>query len=352
MAFLKALAIGAAGGALCTWLGTPLPWLLGALFACAGANLAGAGLWAPVAARWAGQWVIGMALGLYFTQAVLGRLLALWPFLLAGTIYALLLGMGFAWALSRFGGADAPTAFFGGAVGGASEMASQGERFGGSVPLIAAGHSLRVLLVVTILPFAYQWLQVHGSDAWVPVASVVDYRGLVALLVLSWVGGMVALRVGSPNAWVLGPLFVTAALGIAGLSWTALPRWLIDVGQVLIGISLGTRFAPGFFARGPRFLAAMAVASLAGIAASALFGWALALGAGIAPATMILATSPGGIAEMSLTAKLLQLGVPVVAIMHVVRYIGMVLSIGALYRLLARRFGWQAGDGRGQGEPG
>ena len=47
----------------------------------------------------------------------------------------------------------------------------------------------------------------------------------------------------------------------------------------------------------------------------------------------ILATAPGGIAEMSLTAKNLQLGVPIVTAFHVARVVVLVLSIGPLFRL-------------------
>jgi uncharacterized membrane protein AbrB (regulator of aidB expression) len=46
--------------------------------------------------------------------------------------------------------------------------------------------------------------------------------------------------------------------------------------------------------------------------------------------------SPGGIAEMSLTAKTLQLGVPIVTAFHVMRLSALVLTIGPLYRLVQR----------------
>lgn len=54
------------------------------------------------------------------------------------------------------------------------------------------------------------------------------------------------------------------------------------------------------------------------------------------PGTAILATSPGGIAEMSLTARNLHLGVPIVTAFHVSRMVAVVLLIGPLYRLSMR----------------
>jgi uncharacterized membrane protein AbrB (regulator of aidB expression) len=54
-------------------------------------------------------------------------------------------------------------------------------------------------------------------------------------------------------------------------------------------------------------------------------------------ATAVLATSPGGIAEMALTARVLNLGVPVVTAFHVTRLVVVVLTIGPAYRLLMRK---------------
>ena len=39
--------------------------------------------------------------------------------------------------------------------------------------IFAAAHSLRILLVVSIMPFAFQWLDVHGSDPSERVVQVV-----------------------------------------------------------------------------------------------------------------------------------------------------------------------------------
>ncbi|MEQ1660720.1 MAG: AbrB family transcriptional regulator, partial [Hylemonella sp.] len=58
---------------------------------------------------------------------------------------------------------------------------------------------------------------------------------------------------------------------------------------------------------------------------------------GLHPATLVLATAPGGIAEMSITAKVLQLGAPVVTAFQVCRLIAVLLLIEQLYRWSLRR---------------
>lgn len=336
-AFARALAVGGIGGWLASIAHLPLPWLLGSLLPCAFLRLRGVVLGAPPSARAVGQWVIGTALGLYFTPAVVARLAEWAPWIALAVAWSFALGTAFAWALARWGGADGATAFWSGAIGAASEMVIQGERAGARVDLVAAAHSLRVMLVVVTIPLLYDRLGLHGADAYVAGATVVDPVGL-AKLVAATVAGAFALRaLRGPNPWALGPLAVALALTANGIAWSALPRWVIDGGQLLIGISLGTRFAPGFFARAPRFLAVVAVSTIAGMAASAGFGALVGLGAGIPLATMVLATSPGGIAEMSLTAKVLQLGVPVVTAFHATRLVALLLAVNGLWRLAGGR---------------
>jgi uncharacterized membrane protein AbrB (regulator of aidB expression) len=56
----------------------------------------------------------------------------------------------------------------------------------------------------------------------------------------------------------------------------------------------------------------------------------------------VLATAPGGIAEMCITAKVLQLGVPLVTAAHVTRVIVLVTGTGVFFRgmrAIALRFG-------------
>jgi uncharacterized membrane protein AbrB (regulator of aidB expression) len=73
------------------------------------------------------------------------------------------------------------------------------------------------------------------------------------------------------------------------------------------------------------------------IAASAGFAWALAAASGVPAATLILGTCPGGMTEMSLTAKVLQLGVPVVTALQLLRYVAVLLLTRPLWSWESRR---------------
>jgi membrane AbrB-like protein len=345
-ALTLALALGAA--VLCEFLRTPLPWLIGPLLVTAVGNMAGAPLVAPRWMRNAGQWAIGCALGLYFTPEVVQLVLTLAPALVAGIVWALLIGYGFylfLWRSIRHDpGADRATAYFAAAIGGASEMAVQGEKHGARVDQVAAAHSLRVLMVVMIIPFGFQAAGLRGLDAVAPALHAVHLPGLALLLALTLAGAFVIHRIGLPNPWVLGALAVAMLLTANGIVLSALPTWLTNGGQLFIGVALGSRFTPDFLHSAPRWLAAVAIGTLVMIVISAGFAWVMAQFTHLHPATLLLATSPGGIAEMCITAKVLQLGAPVVTAFHVVRYLAVLLLTAPLFRWRERIRLQQGGD--------
>lgn len=342
------LAAAAAGGLACSALGTPLPWMLGPLFVTAALGVAGVPLAASTRLRNAGQWTIGVALGLYFTPDVVALIALLSPALVAGAGWALLTGYAFyrwlLWASPEMRG-DRAGVFFAAAIGGASEMAVLAERHGGAVERVAAAHSLRVLLVVALIPFGLQFAGVTGADPAQPAGLAPNAPGLALLVAAAsagvWVLGL--LRV--PNPWVLGALAATAALTALGVPLSALPAWASPAAQVFLGVALGSRFTRRFARAAPRWLGAVALGTLAMIAASAAFAWALASLAGLHPATVMLGTSPGGIAEMCITAKVLQLGVPVVTAFHVTRYVAVSVLTGPAYRLELRRLAERGREG-------
>ena len=51
----------------------------------------------------------------------------------------------------------------------------------------------------------------------------------------------------------------------------------------------------------------------------------------------MLGTAPGGLAEMCITAKVMQFGVPLVTALHVTRLVVLLLATAPLYRWLRER---------------
>jgi membrane AbrB-like protein len=333
-----ALVVSAAGALLCVWLGTVLPWMIGPMVAMALATMFGLPVVRPAMALTVGQVVIGTALGLFFTQAVLAQIGGIVVYLVAAAFFAFVLGVVCAVVLKRLSGCDIRTAFFASLPGGAAEMSILAARLGGRADWVAAAHALRIVLVVLTVPPLLTHSGVHGHELWAASMAEVRYTGLFAMLLLAACAGTLLYWLKVPNCWVIGPLLATAVLTSFGLDSSAMPRWASNAAQLLIGCALGSRFDAAFLRAGPRFMLSVASTVFLGIALAAAFGYALAQVSGINVPTAILATAPGGVTEMSVTAKALQFGVPVVTAFHVTRMAFLVLAAGPLFALHARFF--------------
>ena len=338
---LASVAVGIAGALICAYLKTPLPWLIGPLVAVAAVSMARGRIAAPPLALEAGQWAIGVALGLYFSPDVMREIVRLSPWIALAVIFSVVLGWVGGWMLAKTVRTDAPTSFFAMAIGGASEMAAQARRNGGQVDKVAASHALRVMLVVLVVPFAFNAMNVHGLDPYTPLAKTFSWTGLVVLAAITAAAAAVMERLRSPNSWMIGPLLAAALITATGHSFSSFPAVIVNAGQLLIGISLGSHFTPEFFRAAPRFLSAVAAISLLYMLLAAAFAAFLARGSGLPWPTATLATTPGGIGEMALTAQALQLGVPIVTAFHTIRLLALLLTVGAMYRVwqkwMARR---------------
>ena len=333
------LAWGAAS--LCVLWRTPLPWMIGPLMATAVVSMLGAPTlsWTPL--RNAGQWTIGCALGLYFTPQVVALVAGLWWAIALNIAWALALGLGFgAWlhrvhhgpGIFHVAGLSRITTYFAAPIGAASEMTLMAERYGAQTELVASAHSLRVLLVTLIIPFGFQWAGLHGLDATVPGARVVDLPGLALLAVLTGTGCWIMLVLKRTNPWFIGALAAALLLTAFGFTLSAVPQILTNAAQLVIGISLGVRFTRSFVHLAPRWLGSVALATVVMVLLCAGFAWGLAHFTRIHWATLLLGTSPGGIAEMAITAKVLQLGVPVVTAFHVTRLAAVLVLVEPMYR--------------------
>lgn len=338
------LVLALAAAALCLWLRTPLPWMIGPLLATSLASILGAPTRSWVPLRNAAQWVIGTALGLYFTPQVVGLVASLWWAIVLGIVWALGLGWLFGVWLHR-GHAQhmgvppreqRATSYFAGAIGGASEMTLLAEREGARTDLVAAAHSLRLVIVTVTIPFAFSLLDLHGTDPTLPGPRVVEPVGLALLAACTGVGAWVMARTGRANPWFMGALLAAMALTMAGVELSALPAWTTNAAQLLIGVSLGVRFQSGFLRTAPRWLGAVALGTVVMIVLCGAFAAGLAWATRLPAATLVLGTSPGGIAEMAITAKVLHLGVPVVTAFQVCRLVAVLMLVGPIYRFRAR----------------
>ncbi len=324
--------IGLAGGTLASLIGWPLPWIIGSLLAVIVARCSGWLVSEVPGGRKTGQWLVASAIGLHFTQEVFTELLSHFTIILLGALITLLLSL-IGITLLRRAGLDRATAFFASMPGGASEMVNLAQRHNAETAKVAAAHSLRLLLVVLLIPAIFTWSMPPIAP---PLPAPVSWPWLAVLLpagaLLAWLWG----RLGQPNPWMLGPLTVCAVASVSFDLHLGLPNGLGQIGQWLIGCALGCHFDRTFFRSAPGFLARILLFCLLAMLAAAGLGQGLGWLAGENQRSLMLGMMPGGITELCLTAEALQLSVAVVTALQVLRLFLVMFLAEPLFRLWQR----------------
>jgi len=328
-AILKALAVGIPAGYLFHRLRTPIPWMIGPMIAVATLNLMGVRLYSPPYARHMGQVVLGSAVSLYFTPPVVTALAANLPAIIAATLSAFLVGGLGALTLSRASGVEGKSTFFASIPGGAMAMAVLAERYGAQIAPVAIAHSLRVSIIVIVIPFALTYggipLVAAAYRPNVPLDPIV----LAAWLPFGLILGLVSERLRLHNGCLLAPIFFGAALTVSGVQLSAVPRWMTGFAQLMFGLVLGARYERAFFMRYKLFVPFALLNSFFILIASLVVAAALAWYFSLPIATMVIATAPGGLAEMTITAQALQISVPLVVAFHIFRVV--MVNMGTQY---------------------
>ncbi len=328
------LSIGLAGGGLAYWCQVPLPWTLGALLFAVLANLFAVPHEEIPKGRAVGQFIIGISLGLYFTPMMVHLIIERWLLLLVGTVLCILSSF-IAVYINRSPQLSFATTFFASMPGGASEMVNIGQQFKADPAYVASAHSLRIILLVFMIPAAVtfwvdQQVVVTASN------SVTNYWALLCLLPPAYMMSHVWKRFQQPNPWLLGSLVSTGILTYVFAIDSKMLASLLALAQILLSLALARPIHRHFFKRAPQFLLKVCLSTLLIFLVGIVISIVLAYCFEESPFAIYLGIMPGGISELSLTAKTLELNVAVVAAMQVMRLFFIMMMARILYRLMQR----------------
>jgi membrane AbrB-like protein len=333
-AVLVTILASTAGGGLFWVLGIPLPWMLGAMAAT------GALAWNERAhvlkpTRPTALILLGLGLGQTFTAPVIAAVVLALPWLILAAALSILVGVLVARLFARWAGTDAETGYYASVPGGVVVMAVLAQRAGVPVPTVTLAQTIRVMIVVAIVPPLVTWLAPRGgAGIFLAERPEVHLSGLVLLLALGVAVALAVARLGMANPWMLGPCGLVIALSAAGLLPSGVPGWMVDAAQLGMGMALGQRMTRKFLLSSRRLAIASVAMTAVLVAAMAALAAGLTLVSGLPLAEVALGMSPGGMPEMTVTAKALELGVPLVLGFHIVRTLLCNFAVAPIWRAM------------------
>ena len=255
----------------------------------------------------AAQGVLGVYIGTMVPPGSLGALGSHWPVVLAvvlATLVISILGgslMGLRRDVTPLTGALALIA------GGASGMLAIARELGGDERVVAVVQYLRVGIVTASMPLVVTLIfrpdRSHPTEMLAGNDSAPWYLSVLAVAAIALVGTVLARLARVPGAGVLGPMAITIALELTGMSFgLAVPMVLVQVAYALIGWQAGLAFTRESLRSIGRALPLALGLIVALSVATAGLGLVLSHVTGVTPLEGYLATSPGGVYAVLATA--------------------------------------------------
>lgn len=334
----RTVVIACLGGAVFNALNLPLPWMLGAMAATGSVTLMRVETNMDVRLRTVMIIVLGVLLGSAFSPEILERA-ALWPITLVSLAGYVLLSTVAGYLYFRLAGFEPKTAFFSGVPGGLNEMVTLTGAMGGDERQVSVAHTTRIFLVVMILPFLFRLIEDFDPGLRTFSADGAPLTAAdIGLLTGSAVAGLYIARfLRLPAPHLAGPMVASAAVHLLGLTHAAPPVILVAAAQVLLGASVGARFAGLTYRDLGRILRLGGLATLILLTITGVFAVGLNALTGIPFESIVLAFSPGGLTEMSLVALALNVDTAFVATHHIVRITVVVMLVPLLFRIMRKR---------------
>ncbi|HSI41714.1 MAG TPA: AbrB family transcriptional regulator [Xanthobacteraceae bacterium] len=331
--YLSTLAVAAVGGAAFAYAGMPAGWLSGALVATAVLALAGlpVGVWDPV--RQVTYVVLGTSMGSAVSPETLGGMTN-WPISLLILVLSVPVMMVAVMAyLERVAGWDRRSAFFAAAPGALSAVLAMAESSGADTRRVVFGQSIRLFVLVALLPAALGGLGHQPSGA-LPVNPVVpDLASFIASLAVGIFGALAAERFRMPGGAMVGAMLASGVVHGAGLIEGRLPDILLIIGFVILGANIGSRFAGTGMDTLRRFAVDGLVALVIATAVSIAFAVLGAFVSGEPLTKVLIAYMPGALEAMTIMAFVLGVDPAFVAAHHLTRFIGLALLVPLVARL-------------------
>jgi membrane AbrB-like protein len=358
--FAETILVTFVGGMLFTWLHVPLSWMLGPLTAVL--------LWTaftrrhlawPAGMRNLGMALLGYSMGLSFTMESARQISTQLPSMLVATVTTIIFSIIVAIVTARLTGINVASSAIGSIPGGLSQMVILSEEIeGADTAVVTFMQTIRVLMVVFTVPF----LAVH-SLANEPVSGVaglgrqaassqdtllaslavaadaLSARPLFvcALLLCVLAAVWIAIKLRFPTPYLLGPILAAALFTVGGLEPPQLPSLFILLAQWSLGIYMGLGIKLSSLKSWKKLLPYSILGSAVVVAFSMGISIVFSRILPISIMTAFLGTSPGGMAEMGITATAVGANVSLVVAYQMFRILFILFIVPYLLRWGFRR---------------
>jgi membrane AbrB-like protein len=336
--FLLVILISIPSAIVADYFNIPLAWMLGPMLAVSVAALSGIKIKMPKLALSSILIVLGLHIGNYIDQNLINQMTEwVWTSIIM-FIYILISILIVSKYLQKFSGYNVKTSIFSAAPGALGPLMILAEHEKSDLSQVATSHLIRLIIIITVIPF----FVVNYSTNEALVIEKFNYLDQNHFHLLILLIGSISLifvfdKIGVPAALLSGTLVASGILQISEVASYKLPDESINFCLLILGASVGCRFAD-------KSLKEVASNSFHSLVATVILVTLGLLAAIVATyfvdtnfLTLLLSFSPGGIYEVAVIAIAFDLDPNFVAFHHIIRLLMILFTIPIILKIIGKK---------------
>ena len=333
--FAWVIIVSIPGAFIADFFNVPLAWFLGPMLVTSVVTLGGVKTKMPRLVLSTVLIFLGLYIGNYVDKSLFSQIHQ-WAWtsliMLAYIIISVLLVSKY---LQKFSGYGKKTSVFSAAPGALGPLLILAEDEKSDLSQVATAHLIRLIIIITVFPFIVN--SFHDTESIQIIESINDNQNishLLILIVLSIILIILFDKLKIPAALLAGTLVASGFLQITEIASYKLPANIIDYCLLILGASVGCRFADKTF----KEVAKNTVHSFVATLLLVLLGLAAAIVAGYVIDknffTLLLSYCPGGIYEVAVIAIFFDLDPEFVSFHHIIRHLMILFVVPLILKFI------------------
>ncbi len=336
--FLIILVISFPSAIIAEYLKIPLAWMLGPMLTISIATLSGLKLKMPKLALSIILVILGLYIGNYIDEKLLQQTHKWIGTSAIMFIYITVCIFFVSKYLEKFANYDTKTSYFSAAPGGLGPLVMLAEHEKSDISQVATSHLIRLIVIITVFPlivdqFSEETILNNENFSF----QNQNHYELVYLLLASLVLIFIFDKLKVPAPLLSGTLVASGILQISNLAYYQLPSQSIDFGLLILGASVGCRFA----GKTLREVYSNTKHSLVATLLLVLFSVIAAIAASFIIDknffSLLLAYCPGGIYEVAVIAIAFDLDPEFVSFHHIVRLLMILFTVPVVVKFVKKK---------------
>ena len=333
--FMLVILISIPSAIVADYFNVPLAWMLGPMIITSIGALTGLKVKMPKLALSSILVILGLHIGNYIDQNLFNQMINwIWTSVIM-LIYIIICILIVSNYLQKYAGYGKKASIFSAAPGALGPLMILAENEKTDLSQVATSHLIRLIIIITVIPFVI----VNNAVTETLIIDDFDYMSqnhlnLFFLIITSLIFIFIFDKVKVPAALLSGTLFASGLLQITDVASYKLPDASINFCLLILGASVGCRFAE----KTVKEIANNSLHSLVATAILILLGLVAAYIATFFVdtniLTLILSFSPGGIYEVAVIAIAFDLEPDFVAFHHIIRLLFILFMVPIILKLL------------------